>query len=416
MRAAAEPSRPRRSLIPVASAPSADGFIQQSGAPVLRDDWPDGFDYACGHCGQVVLVSCVAEDQLWDLAFQCFGCKGVSTTPALPPEMALPWGHVLTLPGLNQVSGPIDLRGRVMVGRAPIERERENCGPQGATFGSLAKRPPRTGDAKLLEELVSDFRRLLGDDFDRLEATDKRARESPTPSEQRNPLMVAVHAVQVDIATFATSTPTVDDQRLMELLTLRDTLERWKRHPFYRKLVEALVNEYQHTVIMLAAVTALVDCGNGVMFQESVSHKRTPDALVVLGAHGQRASVEVKVPPDLAAPKGTLGYDALLKVVKKPVKRARGQLSRERPGLLVIGGFHLQAPDANDLVRAATDYLHDATRRGKHPQLMGILLVLFVSGFKRSATKVDVGAALDIRVVRHPGYRGDVGLRDGRVS
>ena len=94
---------------------------------------------------------------------------------------------------------------------------------------------------------------------------------------------------------------------------------------------------------------------------------------------------------------------------------ARGQLSPERPGLLVIGGFHLQASDANDLERAATEYLKDATRKNRHEQLMGIVLVLFVSGFKRSATKVDVGAALSIRVVKHPGYRGDVGLNDGRV-
>ncbi len=411
------PSHPRHSLTPVESVgDDAYGFVQESeSSPVLRDNWPDGIDYVCGHCEKVVLAACVADDQLWDLAFQCPGCKGVSMSPSLPRGMSLPQ-HVLTLPGLNPMA-PVDLRGRVMVGKAAIDRVIECCGPQGSTFGSLAKRPPKEGDAKLMEQLVADFRRLLGDAFDKLDEAHQRGLRlsSKTPPAQPHPLMAAVQDLRRAIATFAAGAPLVDDRPLMELLTLRDTLERWKRHPFYPKLVQGLVGEYQHTVILLAAATALVDCGNGVVFQESVSHQQTPDVLLVLGAHGQRASVEVKVPPELAAPKGALGYETLLRIVEKTVKRSREQQGGERPGLLVIGGFHLHPSDANDLERAATDYLAEAARKKKHTNLMGILLLVFVSGFKRTDTQVDVGAALYPRLVKHPGYQGAVGLHEGRA-
>src|SRR5205823_445704 len=66
------PMRERRRLTPVEEGGAADVFVQESPAPVLQDDWPDGFDYVCGHCGEMVLASCVADDQLWALGFRCF--------------------------------------------------------------------------------------------------------------------------------------------------------------------------------------------------------------------------------------------------------------------------------------------------------------------------------------------------------
>ena len=190
-------SRERRRLAPVESAGATEVLVQESVAPVLRDDWPDGFDYVCGHCGKMVLASCVVDDQLWDLAFQCFGCKGVSLSPALAAGMALPPRTVLLPPGLSPITNGIDLHRLVMVGQAAVDRRQAVTGPKGATFGQLPNRPrPPVSDAEHLQGLIEQVRQLLGATFDTLDLSDRRGRESATPPKKRHPLMVVVQDIR----------------------------------------------------------------------------------------------------------------------------------------------------------------------------------------------------------------------------
>jgi hypothetical protein len=69
--------RERRPLKAVERADGIELLVQASRRPVLRDDWPDGFDYVCGHCRKMVIASRVMDGQIWDLAFQCFRCQGI---------------------------------------------------------------------------------------------------------------------------------------------------------------------------------------------------------------------------------------------------------------------------------------------------------------------------------------------------
>jgi len=109
-----------------------------------------------------------------------------------------------------------------------------------------------------------------------------------------------------------------------------------------------------------------------------------------------------------------LGYDALLEVIKREMKRAgtgkKGQLARGRPALLVIGGFHLAASDLRDFERAAADYLGDATKAGRHEHVMGIGMFSFGSTVARGATTWNVQATANMLVARNPGYRGEAAL------
>lgn len=408
------PNRPRRSLTPVASAGASDGFTQQTAEPVVRDDWPDGFDYVCGHCGQMVLASCVVDEQLWDLAFQCFGCKGISTGPALPPGMAVPPRTIVTLPGLSPVSNPIDLRGQVLVGKVAVDRMEKESGRMGSTFGGRASpTPPTEGNANYLEQLICDVRQLLGPMFDTLDAADRKGRASKTPPRKRHPLMVAAESVRAAIATFGTATPTVNVSYVMELVTLLQTFERWKEHPLWPKMQKALgTAEYLHTVITLAAATFLVDAGNSVVLYEA-HVGRAPDLLLVVGPR-RRVAVEVKMPEALRIPGRPLGFEALLKVVKAAMKRAgggaKGQLSRQQPGLLVIGGFHLYESDLSAFNQAATTYLTAATKGKRHAHLIGIGLVPFGTAVTRGPVTWAVRAMLGMPITQNPGYSGDVAL------
>jgi len=133
--------------------------------------------------------------------------------------------------------------------------------------------------------------------------------------------------------------------------------------------------------------------------------------LLVVAAQ-KRVAVEVKVPQLLRAPSTAVGCDRLLKIVKAAVKGARtgtkGQLSRERPALLVIGGFHLAPSDVHDFQSAAAEYLRGATGAGKHAHLMGIGLLWFGSFPVHGPSGWTVTATLHMPVAVNPGYRGDI--------
>jgi hypothetical protein len=365
----------------------------------------------------MILASGIAEDQVWDVAFRCFTCKRVSLSPTLPPGMALPPGTILVPRDMFPVSVPngIPLRRQTLTGQAAVERRRGEAGPPGATFGVKPDRPlPPASDAQHLQRLIDEVRALMGETFDMLDRRDQKRRASG--STNRHPLMVTVHALRSAIASFATPTPTVDHWPVMELVTLLDTLRRWKNHPALAALVRGFVNEYPHTVLTLATATALTDLGNGVVFH-AARGGRAADLLLVVGAR-KRVAVEVKVRDALRAPDAPVGYDLLLTEIRAAVKSARtgakGQLSRQHPALLILGGFHLAQSDLDAFQQAAADYLRDAQTKGRHAHLMGIGLVAFGTSLTRGAVWT-VRAHLHMPVVANPGYRGSIPLKTGTV-
>jgi hypothetical protein len=405
--------RARRLLTVVEGTDAIALLLQGSPAPVFQDDWSQGFDYVCGHCKRVVLASCVVEDQLWDLAFQCFECNGVSMSPRLAAGMALPPRVVMAPHGRYLISQTVPMGRVVMVGQAAVERRIIEAGPKGSTFGKIVTQSrPAVGDADHLRRLIEDVRRLLGATFDALDLSDRLGRESVTPPKKRHPLMKIVHELRAAIDTFGTDRPTVDVRPVMELVTLLHTLERWRHHPVWPKMVQGLEGEYLHTAITLAAGSFLEDAGNGVVFQEAASG-RTADLLLVVGAQ-QRVAVEVKVPQVLRGPSDRLGHEKWLNVVRSAIKGARtgekGQLSRHHPGLLVLGGFYLNETDLRDFDQAATAYLKQAAGKGRHTHLMGIALLSFGTAVARLATVSQVEATLRATVAMNPGYKGEIAI------
>ena len=389
-------------------------FVQQIAGPILQDDWPQGFDYVCGHCGTMVLASCIVDDQIWDLVFQCSGCNGLSASPTLPPGRALPPKPAPLDPGVYPITSTKHLQKCTIVGQAAVDRRLAETGPKGTTFGRLAGRPrPPEGNAAFLEGLIEQVRRLLGGDaFDLLERRESRIR--PESKKKRHPLMVVVQQVRSIVATFATSTPTVDDRPVMELVALLQTLERWQRDPTFPTMVNdlGLGNAYAHTAITLAAATLLEDLGNSVEFHQARAG-RTPDLRLVIRAQ-LYVGGEVKAPQVLRSPKGALGYAKLLKVIETEMKHARtggkGQLAQGQPALLVIGGFHLAASDLRDFERAATAYLEKKAKAGQHRHVMGIGVFSFGSTVVRGATSWNVQPTANMLVAKNPGYEGEVAL------
>ena len=71
----------------------ADGqslLIQATPLPVFRGNEPDGFDYICGGCGQMVLAENVIAGTIFDAVFQCHACQALNAAPARPVWQPLP--------------------------------------------------------------------------------------------------------------------------------------------------------------------------------------------------------------------------------------------------------------------------------------------------------------------------------------
>ena len=404
--------RERRPLTPVERA-DIELLVQVSRRPVLHDNWPDGFDYVCGHCKKMVIASCVTDGQIWDLAFQCFRCKGISLSPVLPLDRALP-RCVVPPPGRADVINGIDLQRIALVGQAAVDRRQAIAGVKGATFGYLANPPPAPEvDAKFLERVIEDVRQLLGSTFEAIEQADRLWHESAMPTKPRHRLMVMVEALRSDITSFGTPAPACHVDYLMELLALLQSLRRWQKHPFCSELVRGLDNDYRHTVILIAAATGLEDAGNSVEFQRT-GDDRTSDLFLVLDPR-DRVAVEIKMPEALKASRTAVGYDKLLQVIDASMKSAGtgplDQLSPRHPAMLVIGSFQTWPSDLGDFERAATYYFREVANSGEYKHVLGVGLLSFVTLIHRDRAKTSSQPALKMTLVANPGYEGSVKLK-----
>ena len=405
--------RERRPLTAVERADGIETLVQSSRKPVLRDNWPDGFDYVCGHCKKMVIASCVTDGQVWDLAFQCFRCKGISLSPVLPLERALP-RCVVPPPGRADVTNGIDLQRITLVGQAAVVRRQAVAGVKGATFGYVANRPPPPEvDAQFLVRVIEDLRQHLGSTFEAIEQADRLWHESATPTKPRHRLMVMVDTLRSDIKSFGTPAPACHVDYLMELLALVESLRRWHRHPFWSELVRGLDNDYRHTVMLIAAATGLEDAGNSVEFQRT-GDDRTPDLLLVLDPR-DRVAVEIKMPEALKASSAALGYDKLLQVIDASMKSAgtgpSDQLSPRHPGMLIIGSFQTLPSDLGDFELAATYYFREVANSEEYKHVLGVGLLSFVTLIHRDSAKTMSKPALKMTLVANPRYEGRVKLK-----
>jgi hypothetical protein len=125
-------------------------------------------------------------------------------------------------------------------------------------------------------------------------------------------------------------------------------LRRWRSHPAFPSLASTLADpiESQHTVMLLAIASYLVDYGNnGVGIVTEATGQRIPDRYVQSSLF-DRLDVEVKTPLALRGPRPTrLELPETINVVERQVKYAAssttGQLDPRGSGILALGGITL---------------------------------------------------------------------------
>lgn len=393
-------------------------IVQVSKDPVFRDTWGDGTDLICPHCDVSVLATDIADDQLWDILFECSYCNGLSASPLLPPGGALPPNCVDVPRGRYLLDGPVDMRRAAIAGESARERRNSEIRPKGSLFTGSVPREHKTLTPEYVLSSVQVLRETVGEPLDRLLISDALARNSLTPPLHRHPLAEVLDDVRQAAEALRHSDPVIDPRSIIELDVLNNVLHRWGRHPLTSQIRGAVLNEYPHLLVTLTAAALLEDAGNSVVLQ-AAQHRRAADLVLVTGPR-RNAAVEIKAPRILRRLTAPIDRVAANNVIVAAVKRAgtgaAGQLSRDHPGLLLIGGFHLSRQDLDRLERAAALYLQSATARNRHRHLLGISVLSVGVNLEASFDalgKVDnkLGGIAHVRVVSNPGYKGNVELK-----
>jgi hypothetical protein len=323
-----------------------------------------------------VLAERVAEGDLYDVAFRCGACGGLSMGACLPAGRPLPWQKTVAVPpGNYRIVGTVEGReGVVLAASEAVDRAlREIGSPIGVSLGQNADL-----DADFLDSLVARTKAVLGDAYLDLASLHQRGRrESRTPPKRPHRLMELMDAAEAAAATFRAGAPAIDPLATVELHGMLQQLDRWRNHPSWPRLLPSLKNpeDFPHVAVTLAAASFLSDMGNGVELVPA-GDTRSPDLRLHLGARSA-VSTEVKAPLALQRPATPIDTSTAAEILERAFKKAGtgvgGQLAPGADAVLVLGGFALRNADLAALQSAARELLRRYPEERKH--VLGVAIV-----------------------------------------
>jgi hypothetical protein len=405
-----------RSVIAVMAAPPVPAFIGHV---------ESGISWLCPGCHAEIAVN-IHPRQLVDVTFICPSCMSISFTPGRQEGQPPAGRPVVMPPRMMGITSSVDLGSIpiMVISHAALDSYIKESGAHALAPGEkILQNGIVTGD--FLARLADEAKQLLGERYQGLQESDRRAQASPTPPRMRHRLIELIdYAREVGKLT-GTGPPSIGDEldgrQLAELMATVSLFRRWRQHPAWPRLVATLASdtENQHSVMLLAVASYLTDTGNpvGIVFrQESgrISDMWTEPVL------GKRLNIEIKTPVQFRAPIEPLSaddmYETIARLVNKSASSRRGQLAPEHSGVLAIGAFHLGQVTLDELCAARQRVLNRQKNRKHH--LAGLtfselsyILVDVTDAFGRPQKQII--SSLQTRLVPHPGYTGELIVREG---
>jgi hypothetical protein len=135
---------------------------------------------------------------------------------------------------------------------------------------------------------------------------------------------------------------------IVEVSRVIDAMEQWRRDPAWKEFQEAIQDpgNYLHAVTTLTVAAALKEHHSGTELVASGTPDRSPDLRMVV-THEHDLAVEVKTSLGLSNRAHAVPGSEALRAVERAIKHAstgfKGQLAAGKPGILVIGGFHIES-------------------------------------------------------------------------
>jgi len=161
--------------------------------------------------------------------------------------------------------------------------------------------------------------------------------------------MGLVDDVEFSLKSLDTTNPVLSTS-VVELTLAIQLFRRWSRNPAYPSLLDSLrvPGGYTHALLLMATGTMLNEARNDVGLGEPTRDSRSPD-LYIAAETRLLVGVEIKAPMQLQNPPRPLLPTQAGRIVSRSMKSAgtgkHGQLARNRPGLLAVGGVNLQELD-----------------------------------------------------------------------
>ena len=406
-----------KTLNPLPEPSEEYGVLCTSVAPVVRST--GSVNHLCPSCGAALLEK-VYEGQLFDLAFQCPLCMSDSRCEERPPGRPLAGRPVSFSAGRYDLGETLDLTAPVMVvGPQAIDGYVRETGARWRTSAGGSDRARHELGPAGLDELAKELVELLGDRYQHLWSSHRRGLASSTPPRTKHRLLELIDEARktaVALQDPAIRQVDIDGNLVSELLATVSMVRRWRHHPAWPALVASLTNptEVQHTVMTLLVASFLVDSGNGVGIVTNGLRGRIPD-LWAQPTVIERLDVEVKTPLALRGPRPSpLDREEAVQLVERLLNDAasssRGQLDPSCSGVLAIGGYHLGEGGVEALEGAVTEVL--GRQRHRKPHVVGVIVCQASYRYSKSKAGISMMPTLHQRLVRHPGYMGDLDVRD----
>jgi hypothetical protein len=190
------------------------------------------------------------------------------------------------------------------------------------------------------------------------------------------------------------------------LQTILHLIARWQHHPLFPLFSKALVHEFHHAMVMLIVASYLADHGNQIGFTNpGTARGRSPDLFVNLGP-SDRVGIEVKAPPELQWPNSYPSPERLERAIEKQLKNARGQITSESGGIVVLGSSHLSS-DFPEMFEARVASLIERSKVStRMAAIAGVCLtpVLQLAQSSPAGIKSEVAAKVFVRT--NPRFKG----------
>lgn len=382
-------------------------LIQGSNAPILKGNNPEGFNYLCSVCNNI-LASGLLEGHVWNIDFRCHQCGSDCEGPDLPPGRPIPKSSVLTPIGSYLIGSSVDVKNACMVGESAIEQRNSELGDNPFPTFKTNVEPRRNTelDISMLHGLLVSTQILLEDDFDRLHTSYLKGQKSKTKSKNPHRLMYLYERVKQCIEPLKRNV--IEDlNAIMELNNVIGFLNRFKNDPSWNEIKRQLIDpdNHAHSVVLMQTAAFLTDAGNSVwIYQENEQNIRNAD-LRTLSDAVNYMEFEVKAPRALQNPTSPLTQrksDNIIDNAFRKARRGNKPQLHDNPCMLVVGGSMLHPSDIDLLERSANSLLRKKVR----PKLYGISIV-GVTGVDiqtKSQQKLDIKTNYHIRLARNPSY------------
>lgn len=263
-----------------------------------------------------------------------------------------------------------------------------------------------------LRDVISRAEALIGDTLDDLVQRYQLGATSKTPPRYQHRLIELLlrmrKAADSPDDGLAESTAALAAAEVSGIL---QTFEDWQSDPAWPEFQQAARDPrtYLHAVTTLTVATALRQHHPGTVLVASSSPGRSPDLrMVVTDEHD--LAVEMKTSLSLGQRAKPMRLDEAIEFITDALKNAssgfRGQLEEGHPGVLVVGGFHIDPETFKALGDAAGEVLARGRRR---THLLAIVInhTRFIAP-TMERDRVIVGLAHETRIRSNPRYAGDL--------